>query len=482
MEEREVLGRQAVGLLPLPLYNFVHQFSDTVALMISWLLLLILLALATVYGWKAYKQYRANQYLLEALTKLRNTKQATNTYLSITNHYLNTPVAIMSGAIELLASLKKLSQNSIDHLLSIVAKYRTVVEALAVDGEAAIVDAPTLAQAETPTVSTSYFKNLLSTVPQSGSAVMNRAVYVPLVIVGSVFALVTFMFTNAQVYQLSFVQLGLQLLGLLLSGILLATTFRQRDLQRAAQLIIQQAIDIEQKLINERTAFIDRASKTLSDHYETLSITCQNLSAVPEAKMLLNGLAMLGDTAKSLTNVSRLSHLSTDAPSSNLTLDIPKLLMPLQSLASAKQVELTTHIPQHLSLTIQPEELKQLIESTVTNAIQFSPENASVNITAQKKGKNVLLTITDHGSGIPAEKHDQLFQPFSRATGTETYDHPGLGLNLHVDKLIVEKLGGSIHIDSAGGSAPKAGTTVSILVPNIGQNSKVTPVMIVPSS
>lgn len=480
--DRGVLGKRSVGVLPMPLYNFVHQVSDSAAISISWLLLLILLILATFYGWKAYTQYRANQLLITALTRLRNTKQATDTYLQITNHYLNTPVAIMSGAVELLASLNKLPKPSIDHLQSIVAKYKTAVEALAVDGEAAIVDAPTMAPTDVQQIPTSYISNLFATVPQSGSALKQRAVYLPLAIVGGIYVLVTFMFANAQVYQLSPVQLGLHLMCLLLSGFLLATTFRQRDLQRVAQQVTQRAIDIEQKLISERTAFIDRASKILSDHYETLSITCRNLGTMPEAKTLLNGLAMLGDTAKSLSNVSRLSHLSTDAPNSKLELDIPKLLMPLQPLASAKQLTLSTHIPPNLNLTIQPEELQQLIHTTVSNAIQFSPTNTTVDVAAQQKGKNILLTITDNGPGIAPEKLDQLFQPFTRGTETETYDHPGLGLNLHVDKLITEKLGGSIQLTSTTAPATTTGTSIIISLPACKSGLRPAPVMIVPGA
>jgi len=479
--DREVLGQRTAGILPLPLYNFVHKASDSAALGISWLLLLILLILATIYGWKAYAQFRANQLLVAALTRLRNTKQATDTYLQITTHYLNTPVAIMSGALELLASLKKLPAQSINHLESSIAKYKTAVEALAIDGEAAITDAPALSSpTDSRPESTSYVANLLATVPQSGSALKNRAVYLPLAIVGGTFAIVTFMFANAQVYQLSPVQLGLQLLCLLLSGVLLATTYRQRDLKRATQAVTKAAITTEQQLIAQRTSFIDRASKTLSDHYETLSITCHNLSTMPEARTLLNGLAMLGDTAKSLTNVSRLSHLSPDAPLSNLVLDIPRLLMPLQPLATTKQLTLTTHIPPHLNLSIQPEELQQLIHSTVSNAIQFSPANNTVDITAKQQGKHIVLSITDHGPGIPTNKLDQLFQPFSRATETETYDHPGLGLNLHVNKLITEKLGGTIDLTSTTAPATNTGTTVTISLPAAKPSANVAPVMVVP--
>ncbi len=72
-------------------------------------------------------------------------------------------------------------------------------------------------------------------------------------------------------------------------------------------------------------------------------------------------------------------------------------------------------------------------------------------------GRNVRVTITDTGPGIPEEVRAKLFQP-NFSTKTE-----GMGLGLAIVKKTVDDLGGTIELTSAAGK----GTTVSILLPGI---------------
>ena len=120
------------------------------------------------------------------------------------------------------------------------------------------------------------------------------------------------------------------------------------------------------------------------------------------------------------------------------------------------------------------EQLSQVATSTVANAIEFSPKGATVTVVLAQVGDTVRLTVRDHGQGIPHDQLDHLFQPFSRSDGLEaiTLNHEGLGLNLYIDKLIMESVGGQITAQSVLGR----GTTMTLSWPATRQSTQSLPI------
>lgn len=89
--------------------------------------------------------------------------------------------------------------------------------------------------------------------------------------------------------------------------------------------------------------------------------------------------------------------------------------------------------------------LKQILLNLVLNAIEVSPQGGEVTVEIRSVRQGVLLEVTDHGPGIPAEHLENIFNPFftTKETGT------GLGLAL-VHQMVVEH-GGQIGVDSTPG-------------------------------
>ncbi len=433
------------------------SFSDTAGQLISWLLLLILFVLSLIYGWRARRQYLSNKQLAMEVTKLISTKEATDTYLKLINHHLNTPVAIMSGALELLNSKAIIPANSAGYLQTNLDQYKQDVSNLSLDAQLAIADStsgqPAPEFSET-TKGQGFLLGLVSAIPKSGSVWRSPAVFAPVVVVSGALVLVILLFTNTQIFRLDLIQQSLQLICLLLISLILATTFKQREMLKIAEGIKQQAIYSQQRLMKQRNDFIDKASSVLSSNYDNLKIASAKLSSIPEAKPLFNGLAMLSDTVTSLSGVNRLSQLSSDAPVLNLSQEISQIANQFTDSANTKNVSIKLDIAPGSSLNIQPEELRQLVGSTLDNALKHSPEGSTVLIKTSSSGKHVNINITDQGSGIPKDKLDQLFQPFTKTADVETYDQPGLGLSLYVNRLVAKRLGGDIKITNkkAGGA------------------------------
>ena len=106
------------------------------------------------------------------------------------------------------------------------------------------------------------------------------------------------------------------------------------------------------------------------------------------------------------------------------------------------------------------ERLRQVVANLVSNAIKYSPDGGPIAVTVQQRGAVALLTVVDHGLGIPAEHLPALFQPYSRLHQSRAIK--GTGLGLYIVKGIVEAHGGSVHAHSGGEGA---GATFTVTLP-----------------
>jgi len=92
--------------------------------------------------------------------------------------------------------------------------------------------------------------------------------------------------------------------------------------------------------------------------------------------------------------------------------------------------------------------LYRAFENIVRNAVKFTHESTVVEVHAQASATGLVVTVTDHGPGVPQEFHAQMFEPFQRVgdAGVE-----GFGLGLTIAKRAIESHGGRIEAQAAEG-------------------------------
>ncbi len=94
-----------------------------------------------------------------------------------------------------------------------------------------------------------------------------------------------------------------------------------------------------------------------------------------------------------------------------------------------------------------PERLAQAISNLVDNAFKFTSPGGKVALSIRASDREILMTVSDNGPGIPLEDQPRLFTPFYRSVHP-SWKAPGLGLGLSIARTIVESLGGSISFTS----------------------------------
>ena len=142
-----------------------------------------------------------------------------------------------------------------------------------------------------------------------------------------------------------------------------------------------------------------------------------------------------------------------------VTADLRSLLADVvrqqSELAKACQVSLLLHAPDTLSFACDPDLLKSAVSNLVQNAIQASAPGQEVEIRAADKGQNILILVSDHGHGIPAQHLESIFNPFF------TTKPQGTGLGLAIVSKIMDEHHGKIEVSSQTG----IGTNFALTIP-----------------
>jgi signal transduction histidine kinase len=80
------------------------------------------------------------------------------------------------------------------------------------------------------------------------------------------------------------------------------------------------------------------------------------------------------------------------------------------------------------------------------NAIALSPEHEPVEITIRRTDLDVEIAVSDRGPGIPPEKADSIFEPFTQTDSSSTRRHEGLGIGLYLAQRIVRAHAGRVGV------------------------------------
>jgi signal transduction histidine kinase len=108
-----------------------------------------------------------------------------------------------------------------------------------------------------------------------------------------------------------------------------------------------------------------------------------------------------------------------------------------------------------------PNKLRQILLNIVGNAIKFTPAGGSILLGATRDTDTVVMTVTDTGIGVPADKLSQVFEPFFQVDAGMTREYSGVGLGLAIARDLARAMGGEIRFDSAVGE----GSVVSVVLP-----------------
>jgi signal transduction histidine kinase/HPt (histidine-containing phosphotransfer) domain-containing protein/ActR/RegA family two-component response regulator len=126
----------------------------------------------------------------------------------------------------------------------------------------------------------------------------------------------------------------------------------------------------------------------------------------------------------------------------------------LSAKAQSKGLAFTCQVAESVPAAIEsdPARLRQVLVNLLDNAIKFTPSGEvrlEVEAGPEREGLGELrFTVRDTGIGIPADRLERLFKPFSQADSSMSRLYGGTGLGLVISQRLAERLGGRLWVES----------------------------------
>lgn len=206
-------------------------------------------------------------------------------------------------------------------------------------------------------------------------------------------------------------------------------------------------------LRGETEVTLSKADRSPEDYRQTLSILreeSQRLAHIIEDLFTL-ARADAGQYPLTLSE-AYLDELASEA------------LVRTRSLALSKEITLKPAIEPELPLRGDVNLLSRMLLNLLDNAIKYSPNGSTVTLACRRDGEQYLVSVSDNGSGIPAELQPRIFERFFRvdkARSRSEGETGGAGLGLSIARWIAEAHQGQLKLTRSDGS----GSTFTVTLP-----------------
>ena len=175
------------------------------------------------------------------------------------------------------------------------------------------------------------------------------------------------------------------------------------------------------------------------------------------------------DLINDLLDIQRLSagRLSLDSTSIEVLPLLDEAAVGMRAFAHERGVRIVVEAPPALVAVADRRRLVQVLLNLLSNAIKFSPQNMPVHLRGAEGADGVVLSVTDHGPGIPATFRAHLFERFTQADASTARATGGSGLGLAIARQLVEAMGGAIDVETEEGQ----GTAFLVRLPRADSES-----------
>ncbi|MFZ1401038.1 MAG: GAF domain-containing protein [Candidatus Promineifilaceae bacterium] len=92
--------------------------------------------------------------------------------------------------------------------------------------------------------------------------------------------------------------------------------------------------------------------------------------------------------------------------------------------------------------------MNQVLDNLIGNAFKFSPDGGTIRLSMAENDQDVLVSVVDEGIGMPAEKHQRIFERFYQIDGSSRRRFGGTGIGLAIVKRIIDAHEGKIWVES----------------------------------
>ncbi len=245
------------------------------------------------------------------------------------------------------------------------------------------------------------------------------------------------------------------------------------DLLRGAVLVLNDITE-HRRLEEVRRAFVANASHELKTPVASIRSMAETVlddpAMDPEMRHTFLGRILsqsdrLGELIEEMLVLSRLEtkggELAGRGPL-DVRDPVREALDDCQATARERSIGIRTEIAdEDLIVSGQAEAIRRVAGNLLDNAIKYTPRGGWVTLRALRRDGAVVIEVGDTGFGIPADKHDRIFERFYRVDEGRSRKVGGTGLGLSIVKHFVQAMSGTIEVESVVGQ----GSTFRVALP-----------------
>ncbi len=270
---------------------------------------------------------------------------------------------------------------------------------------------------------------------------------------------------------------SLKTVGVLLVNQLLVTIFAvylTREIQESSKKYYQELTEVakikEQDRLKDEFVFIAshelRAPITTMKGYLELILkdtsNKMNAEMIRNLKVVFEDANHLNQLVEDLLNVARIEAGKFKFEPEVFSVGElgKKTVEGLSAKAQAKKIKISFEDGENLKINSDQGKVQEILMNLVDNSVKYTPEFGKVVVKVTQVGKDVVVSVSDNGLGIPESFKKHIFEKFSRVERAQV-GMQGTGLGLFIVKQLIDRMGGKIWFESQEGK----GSTFSFSFP-----------------
>jgi two-component system, OmpR family, sensor kinase len=261
------------------------------------------------------------------------------------------------------------------------------------------------------------------------------------------------------------------------------------ELMRSQRTLARQAAMLEEQLAQEqRLALLQRNFVSMASHEFRTPLTVidgharrldKTKDAVRPAEIgeragkIRSAVLRMTHLIDNLLNSSRLIDGSAGLYYEPAEIDLVVLLREVcqlhrEMVPGAQIVERFAGAP--VPITGDAKLLFQVFSNLLSNAVKYSPDGGAIEVAAERTAAEAIVAIADHGIGIPPADLERLFERYHR--GSNVSGIVGTGVGLHFVKMVVDRHGGRVAVESREGEGSRFTIHLPISHASAGKESR----------
>ena len=243
-----------------------------------------------------------------------------------------------------------------------------------------------------------------------------------------------------------------------------------RPLEDGGTLLVLSDVTDVRRLETVRRDFVANVSHELktpltaiAGYAETLAAEARDEQARKFAQTVVENAHRMQRLVDDLLDLSRIESGSWAPEPKTLGVDAAArdAWGPFTDRAAGRRVQFES-VANSATINGDPEALRQIFTNLFDNALRHTPAGGRIRVAADRAGADIVIRVTDTGSGIPADHLPRIFERFYRVDPGRSRQEGGTGLGLAIVKHLVEAHGGRVDAQSELGR----GTTILLYFPH----------------